>query len=289
VTRTCDNTIDRLRAEWPLLCADPSVAATVTGWLTGAGVFAPGQAPDDLAEVLPELERWDRVRGREHSDRWLGAVLRHVCDAGPDGRLAARFVVQAMLPGAASTAYRMRRFGHGLDEVVHVVVAALYEVVRLYPLERRPRKIAANLLLDTVKTAHGELACDAGDYGVDQRLDHERVTVPDPQVGPDELAARRELAAAAAASGLPGLADVDPEDVDGARGQVIELLLWALSRRVLGPAAAAAISDHYRVGAPPDEVAARRAGVRPASWRQRRSRAVRELAAVAGRWAEEVA
>ncbi|BBG20639.1 hypothetical protein RVR_P17 (plasmid) [Actinacidiphila reveromycinica] len=288
MNRTYNNAIDQLDAEWPLLCADPSAAAIVTGWLTGAGIFTPGEAPRDLGAVLPELECRDRELGREHSDRWLGAVLRHVTDAGPDGRLAARLVVQAMLPGAASTAYRMRRFGHGLDDVVHVVVAALYEVVRRYPLERRPRKIAANLLLDTVKAAHGELARDACDSS-DQPLDHERVTVPDPQAGPDEVALRRELAAAAAASGLPGLADVDPEDVGSARGQVIELLLWALSRRVLDRAAAAAISAHYQVGAPKDEIAARRAGVRPASLRQRRSRAVRELAAAAGQWAEEVA
>lgn len=285
MNRTYDNAIDRLRAEWPLLCADPWAALTVAGWLTVAGVFVPGEAPDDLVDMLPELERRDRALGRQHSDRWMGAVLRHVADAGPEGRLAARLAVQAMLPGAASTARRMRRFGHDLDDVVHVVVVSLYEVIRRYPLERRPQKIAANLLLDTLKAAHAELARDAAD----RPLEGNRTTVPDPQPGPDELAWRRQLAAAATASGLPGLADVDPEDLGGSHGQVVKLLLWALERRVLEPAAAASISDHYRVGAPPDEIAARRAGVRPASWRQRRSRAVRDLAAAAGRWAEEVA
>lgn len=82
VISTYDNAIDRLDAEWPLLCADPSACATVTGWLTDAGVFAPGELPGELAAVLPELERRDRTRGREHSDRWLGAVLRHVADPG---------------------------------------------------------------------------------------------------------------------------------------------------------------------------------------------------------------
>jgi hypothetical protein len=283
------NAIDRLRAEWPLLCADRSAGAAVTGWLADAGVFTPGELSGDLAAVLPELERRDVEQGREHTDRWMGAVLRHVGDGGQDGRLAARLVVQAMLPAATSTVHRMRRFGHGLDDVVHVVVAALYEVVLGYPLQRRPRRIAANLLMDTVSRAHRELRSDACDLSADQPMDDERMMLPDPMADPDELAARRHLAAAAAASGLPGLADVDAEDMTGARGKVVELLLWALERRVLAPGDVAAISDHYRQGAPHDDVAAQRAGMRPASLRQRRSRAVRRLAEAAGRWAEQVA
>ncbi|SEG85662.1 hypothetical protein SAMN05216223_116114 [Actinacidiphila yanglinensis] len=284
-----NNAIDRLRAEWPLLCADPLAGAAVTGWLIDAGVLAPGEVAGDLGAVLPELERRDARRGREHTDRWMGALLRQVGAGGQDGQLAARVVVQAMLPAATSTVYRMRWLGHDLDDVVQAVVASLYEVVLSYPLQRRPRRIAANLLMDTVCRARGELRADACDLSGDEPLDDDRLMIPDPGVGPDELAIRRQLAAAAAASGLPGLDGVDVEDLTGSRGRVVELLMWALERRVLVPGELAAICDHYREGAPRDEVAAQRAGVRPEGMRKRRSRAVRRLAAAAGRWAEQVA
>jgi hypothetical protein len=141
--------------------------------------------------------------------------------------------------------------------------------------------------MDTVRRAHRELRKDGLAAG--EPLDEGRVLLPDPAAGPDELAARRQLARTAAASGVPGLADAVADDMTGARERVVELLLWALQRRVLDSADVAVISDHYRPDAPHDDVAAQRAGVRPASLRQRRSRAVRRLAGAAGRWAEHVA
>lgn len=35
------------------------------------------------------------------------------------------------------------------EETAAVVVAAMWERIRTYPIERRPRKVAANLALDT--------------------------------------------------------------------------------------------------------------------------------------------
>jgi len=196
-----------------------------------------------------------------------------------------------MLPGATATVYRMRRFGHGLDDVVHIVVTALCEVVCSYPLEQRPQKIAANVLMDMVNRAHRELQrgalelASAGPVAADHRLPKG----PYEGIGPDGLAARRMLGAAAASSGVPGLSDVDDQDLAGPRGQVVELLMWALQRRVLDRGEVAVICDYYRQDAPSDRVAAERAGVAPVALRQRRSRAVRRLAAAANRWLEEVA
>ncbi|NUS17260.1 MAG: hypothetical protein HOY69_38680 [Streptomyces sp.] len=282
---TCSNVVDHLDAEWPVLCADPRAAKIIIGWLVEAGVFAPGQAPASLAQVLPQLKRGDRTWGREHSDRWLGAVLSRAVQRDADGRLAARFAVQAMLPGAVVTARRMRPFGHSRGEVLHTVVTALYEVIRQYPLERKPRKVAANLLLDALRSAHRELQRDS----VDTFCSELPVGVSDPQLGPDRVAELRDLAAAARATGLPGLIDAHPEDIAGACEQVIELLLWALDRKVLDHVSAGAVSSHYRSGAPEDEVAARAAGVQAGAWRQRRSRAVRRLRQAAEGWSEKAA
>lgn len=271
-----DNAVDRLDAEWPAVCADPRAAQWVSGWLADAGVIEAEQGPVALAEVLPLLGRRDRELGRVHSDRWMAAVLEHAAGQGPQAQLAARFVVQAMLPGAVVTARRMRAFGHSRSEVVHTVVTALYEVVRLYPLDRRPTKIAANILLDTLRTAHRELRRDSYDTARAEPLG-EQLVCADPGPGPGRVAELRGLAAAARASGVPGLAAAAAEDLDGSCGQVVELLLWALERRVLDRSAVEAVHAYYRPESPSDEDAARQAGVTPAAWRQRRSRAVRRL------------
>ncbi|MCZ4098086.1 hypothetical protein [Streptomyces sp. H39-C1] len=283
------NAVDRLNAEWSALSADVSKTATVTGWLVDAGVFAPGEAPSNLAALLTELKYRDRCLGRDHTDWWMGALLQYAIVPGEAGQLAARVVMQAMLNGAINTAHRLQKSDRPFAEVVHIVVATLFEVVRRYPLSRRPIKIAANLLMDTVHHAIRELRWDGPCLS---ETSHAPLGVShasaDPGQEPEECAVRSQMAAAAAASGLTGLACA-PEDLVGARGEVVELLLWALSERVLTTSGVTAIADHYQEAAVPDELAARRAGVRPAAWRRRRSRAVGQLRQSAGRWLEQTA
>ncbi|MEU3464603.1 hypothetical protein ABZ721_32220 [Streptomyces sp. NPDC006733] len=284
------DSVDHLNAEWSVLSADSSKAAAVAGWLVDAGVFTPDEAPTDLRTLLKELNLRDRVLGRDHTDWWMGALLQHAIGPGETGRLAARVVMQAMLPGAVKTARRMQKFDRPYAEVTHIVVASLFEVVRHYPLHRRPVKIAANLLMDTVRISCRELRWD-GPWlpGSSQApLDDARHLSEDTNQEPEQWALRSELAAAAATSGLPGL-ECTAEDLVGSRRDVVDLLLWALSERVVGPGGVAAISDQYQGAVVPDELAARRAGVRPAAWRQRRSRAVSQLRQSAGIWLEQTA
>lgn len=102
-------------------------------------------------------------RGRtEESDALLLALLRQA----PLDDLAARTVLQAMMPAVKNLTAKFSTCGAWCaDETAAVVVAAMWERIRSYPVDRRPRKVAANLTLDTrqrvwrtgYKQVHGKL------------------------------------------------------------------------------------------------------------------------------------
>ncbi|GAA1923624.1 hypothetical protein [Streptantibioticus ferralitis] len=286
-----ETAFDRLHHDWQMVCAVPGHAESVIGWLVEAGVVVGEQAPADLPELLRTLSRLHRAVGRVGSDAWLRVLLERARAGGDDGRLAAAVVVQAMLPSAVRTAGRLRRGGRGFADAAHVVAGCLYEAVLTYPLERCPRRIAANISLNTLREARRELdgeisneACEP----LDGELDVAR-RAPD-GVEPDvfEEVAARQLAQAAVAVGMAPGGDPD-EQLIGARRELVELLLWAREQQLLGADAVEAICDHYRDGALPDAVAASAAGVGIAAWKKRRSRAVGRLKGAAGLWLAEAA
>ena len=65
--------------------------------------------------------------------------------------LAARLVLQALLPGLKALAGRLLLEADERDEVWSALLAHCWERIRSYPLERRPARIAANTLLDTLQ------------------------------------------------------------------------------------------------------------------------------------------
>ncbi|MCX5355528.1 hypothetical protein [Streptomyces mirabilis] len=266
-----------LNAEWALVCAEPAHAAMVRGWLEDAGVLAPGEVPERLEDVLAELERRDRSQGRAHSDRWLAAVLAVAAGAGREAQLAARVVVQAMLSGAFRLARRLMRAERDFDEVGQVVVAALYQVVRTYPAARQ-RKVAANLMLETLHRASRELQADFEPDGV--AWQPELAAMPDCQDVVD--AAWRGVLAETAGRAVLAQAPCE-EELSGPRGELIELLAWGVSSGMVDAERARAIADEVREGG---REAAEQSGVSAVAWRKRRSRTVRQLRAVAESWAQ---
>ena len=85
------------------------------------------------------------------SDQILAALVRFAAvddRAGSD--LAARALLQALLPGAKTLARRLQWLGDPAERAA-AVVACLYERIRAYPYQRRPARIAANLLGDTLQ------------------------------------------------------------------------------------------------------------------------------------------
>lgn len=130
------NVIDRLDAEWERLLTCPRMHEALHRW----GRETPVLAFTDLAALVAVVER-ARVHD-EAADAVLAALARR---AGDDGR-AARVLLQLLLPGCKSLVARLQIGDH--DERAALVVAAAYDRIRTYRVERRPTRVAANVLLD---------------------------------------------------------------------------------------------------------------------------------------------
>jgi len=64
--------------------------------------------------------------------------------------IAGRVVLEAMLPGLKNLAGRLLTDVRDREEVWSVLLACAWERIRSYPVGRRPRRVAANVLLDSL-------------------------------------------------------------------------------------------------------------------------------------------
>ncbi|MFE7111143.1 hypothetical protein ACFU98_32220 [Streptomyces sp. NPDC057575] len=290
---------NRLDAEWATLCADPAVRAEVTTWLvtdhlTDRLAAVTGPVTDPVAG--PVTESVTALPDRSFGPEQLFAVLRscggHRSDALTDdvlrtllrraaghdrsAGLAARIVVQAMIPAAVRIARgQVRSFGgRSFTDISSVTVAALYEVTRAGRIHARPGRPAANLALDTLRHVCRELAADREEHGVDLAVAED---LPDPAPGPAESVAARAVRTAAAAAGLHP--HTGEEEAGRARLELLELVLDAMGSSALSPVDGRAIAWHYTTTPLPDTAAAARAGTTAGAWQRRRSRAVARLTA----------
>jgi DNA-directed RNA polymerase specialized sigma24 family protein len=126
--------VDALNAEWDVLASN-SMEMTAA-WAAKYEVLAPCRS---LGDVLLAI--------RSDPDGALGALLTEVSRGD---ELAGRAVLQAML----GKLVRMAQADEysGIDDYV----AVMWCRIRTYPLATRPRKIAANLVLDTLKQVTNE-------------------------------------------------------------------------------------------------------------------------------------
>ena len=132
--------LDRLHDEWQYLARSPQAARTLAGWACDPAL----QDFPNLEDMVATIQR----RGRpEDSDRILLALLRR---AAVDN-LAAQTVLHALMPGLKSLMSAYRLTGE-TEEVATAVVEAAFERIRRYPCDRRPARVAANLLHDTRQT-----------------------------------------------------------------------------------------------------------------------------------------
>jgi hypothetical protein len=126
--------VDCLNAEWNLLT--PDSRGSVVRWAERHQALTPCRC---LGDVLLAIRR--------EPDAALSALLTEVLS---NDQLAGRVVVQSML----GKLVRMAQ----LDEEHEVgdYISAFWCVLKAYPLAARPRKIAANLVLDTLKQVRRE-------------------------------------------------------------------------------------------------------------------------------------
>ncbi|MGP4003622.1 hypothetical protein [Streptomyces sp. 8N706] len=286
---TAGGIFHRLDAEWAALCADADVQAAVADWLVT------DRLADDVAAVADGVtDSWVRTLGPAQllaalrpgsgglTDGLTDAVLRALLlrAAGHDrsATLAARIVVQAMIPAAVRmTRGQVRPFGgRSFDDIGHMTVVALFEVARSGLIHTRPGRPAANLALDTLRYVCAELAADREERGEDLAAAED---LADSEPGPAERAVAWAVRTAAAAVGLTTAGPVGEAEATSARLELLELVLDAMETGTLSPADGRAITWHYTTDPVSDAAAAARGGTTAGAWQRRRSRAVARLTA----------
>lgn len=130
----------RIAAEWSSFVENPSVHQRFDEW----------QRVDPDLEAftgLAHLVRFAQTPGRPAaSDDALRCLARR---SGSDS-VAARALLQCVLYALPQIATQFRpATGGNAEEIAALVVATAYERIRTYPINRRPRHIAANIILDT--------------------------------------------------------------------------------------------------------------------------------------------
>ena len=165
--------------EWTLLAQDPAANARFRLWKEQYPALA---SVDGLPELLAVAnDRSDLAAG----DAVL-AVLAHQAPADP---VAAQVLLHALLPGLKSI-IRSCRPWRGADDLASEVITVALERIRCYPFDRRPQRIAANVLRDVRQH-------------IWRKLDRERrlaerlgraVPFEDERIGtPEEMASSEEL------------------------------------------------------------------------------------------------
>lgn len=135
-------TITRLEKEWERLATSTAAAEALTGWRRIEPALA-GFA--DLEALRRCAHRRDNPEG---SDRLLAALTRLAAVTGHGDRLAARVLLQLLLPGAARIAASLTRIHGDRYTCEAALLAELTIGIRTYPWRRRPHHVAANLLMD---------------------------------------------------------------------------------------------------------------------------------------------
>jgi len=230
--------LGRLDADHTHLLDSPAAGAALTRW----------QLEDP---ALASYETWAQVQAAAHdrtdpatADRILAALARRA----PADPLAARLLLGLLLPGVKALAGRLWWLPDP-EERAAAAVAAVFERIRTYPYERRPARIAANVLADArqqlTRAARGQHA-----GGVQVALDDvDGAQLPAVAAGPDPSAGE----------------------------ELLGLLHWAAAAGVLTVEQARLIGAS-RLADVPWEVLGAQAGLGAHSLRRRRQRAERALA-----------
>lgn len=138
--------LDDLYTDWRRCRLDP----TVNRWLQAQSEAEPALEGIRSVAALEAIVQ-DRSEPLAIVDSVLAALLRR-CQNGDE--IASRILVGLMLPALTPPAWHP----HGSEEFVAQFVAELWHVVSLYPIARRPRAIAANIVRDARQRTHRAFA-----------------------------------------------------------------------------------------------------------------------------------
>jgi hypothetical protein len=142
------NAVVQLEQEWPALHGQ--LANALSRWRSEQRPLRPFGSAQQLLRFL-------HAGVPAQTDAPLLALL----TLGRDDRLAGRFVLQAILPGLKAQAARLGRGADSREELWELLLFYAWEAICCYPLERRPRQVAANLVLQVLHDTSRELSCPA--------------------------------------------------------------------------------------------------------------------------------
>jgi hypothetical protein len=157
--------IEQLEDDWKRLAVDRRAARRLHAACAAAGG----------ASNLEELERYVREAPAADADHVLVAL---VGPASVGGQLEARVLVHLLLPGVRRLARRWWALGDR-DERAAAAVAAVWHRICSYRLDRRPGKVAANILMDAEKVLRRAVAAQGGPVA-ELPLDHPAPTPQQP-------------------------------------------------------------------------------------------------------------
>jgi len=140
--------IEQLEREWRQLAIDQEAAGRLRAVCDAAGGAAD----------LDHLERYVRQASPAEADQILVAL---VGPASGGGQLEARVLLQLLLPGVRRLARQWWVLGDR-DERDAAAVAAVWHRICTYRLDRRPIKVAANILMDAAKELRRAATTEGG-------------------------------------------------------------------------------------------------------------------------------
>lgn len=134
--------LQRLNAEWHHLAGSPATAAALQRWTRHEPALAGVTDLHTLHDVVHDRDHWHRA------DTILAALTRLAAVDGHNDPLAARVLLQLLVPRAAALSRHLAGIIGDYDTAQATVLSELAIGIRTFPWQRRPRAIAANLLLD---------------------------------------------------------------------------------------------------------------------------------------------
>jgi DNA-directed RNA polymerase specialized sigma24 family protein len=132
--------IDTLERDWQQALRSAELSASFRIWQTKKPILT------RFAEPATVVSFARGSSSRADKDAVFGALLiwaKHEA-------IGARMVLEIIRPGLLNLSARIMRDSREREELCSMMFLAVWEAIRNYPLARRPRRIAANLLLDTL-------------------------------------------------------------------------------------------------------------------------------------------
>ncbi|MFF4344713.1 hypothetical protein ACFY00_32935 [Kitasatospora sp. NPDC001540] len=273
-----DSTDMRMHRAWLQMCQDPRAEAVVGGWAAESEFFTDCTGTGEVLTLLNELYRAGDWPGH---DALLSALLDRVPRGGYEGEVAWLVTVRALLPKAARMARSQLRPGIDFEEAFSVVVGALFEVVRTYPLGRCPRNIYTGLALRTLTLARQTLGrlLDDAPLPPDEVAEIADRRPGDQGLEPEERFERLSLLMDATELQLLGKDDYEHVHSGTARAELLRLIVWAVRTGVLRSEEAQLLADYYVDADSRDGRTPRSMGSDGDRVRKARSRAVSRLRA----------